>query len=145
MPKLTLPALTRHDFQTEMPVCIQHVNYGKHLGHDALVSLLHEARVRFLHSLGHTELKIGDAGLILRDLAVQYLAEAFHGDLLRFQLAVTEWHPHGFELTYQVSHAASRQPVARARTTMVCFDYTSRKPLRLPADFQALFPPLETA
>lgn len=139
MPKLTLPALADIHFATTIPVSVSHLNYGNHLGHDALVSILHEARVRFLTSLGYTELKVEDAGLILRDLAVQYKAEAFYGDPLRITLAVTDLSAHGFGLAYRVSDERDDKEVARAQTTMVCFDYASRRPMRLPESFRQRF------
>ena len=42
-------------FSTEIPVRITDLNYGNHLGNDAILSLLHEARVRFLAYYGWTE------------------------------------------------------------------------------------------
>lgn len=43
---LSLPS--QFDFGTELAVQASDINYGGHLGHDAAVSLLHEARRRWL-------------------------------------------------------------------------------------------------
>ncbi len=51
-----VPAITQCLFSATLEVRISDINYGNHLGHDSLVSLLHEARVRFLRHLGYTEL-----------------------------------------------------------------------------------------
>ena len=44
--KLEIPELL--PFATELEVRVGDVNYGGHLGNDALLGLLHEARIRFL-------------------------------------------------------------------------------------------------
>ena len=44
--KLALP--DRWTFSTELPVRISDINYGGHLGNDAVLALAQEARVRFL-------------------------------------------------------------------------------------------------
>jgi hypothetical protein len=43
------------------------INYGGHLGNDAVLSLVHEARVRFLKQQGYTENNIEGAGIIMAD------------------------------------------------------------------------------
>ena len=58
--------------QIIIPVRITEINYGNHLGNDALVSILHEARMQWLSQLGYTELNIENTGLIMSDLAVEY-------------------------------------------------------------------------
>ena len=54
--KLDLPG--RFPFSTELRVRITDVNYGGHMGNDALLGLLHEARVQFLAHYGLSELDI---------------------------------------------------------------------------------------
>ncbi|MCB6184379.1 acyl-CoA thioesterase [Leeia sp. TBRC 13508] len=135
MAKITLPTISNCHFQTSLPVTVTHLNYGNHLGHDSLVSILHEARVQFLHQLGYTEMKMEDAGLILRDLAVQYLAEAFYGDILDISIEVAQLSGCGFELLYEVTHQSLGKKIARAQTSMVCFDYQTHKIMKLPKSF----------
>ena len=72
----------------QFPVRITDINYGNHLGNDAVVRLLQETRMQWLTGLGFTELEIGGAGLIMADLAVEFKKEAFYGDILRADLYV---------------------------------------------------------
>ena len=44
--KLQLPA--NFLFSTEIPIRISDINYGGHLGNDAVLSIVHEARIQFL-------------------------------------------------------------------------------------------------
>ncbi len=44
-------------YKTEIPVRITDINYGGHLGNDSLLSIIHEARVRFLKHLEYSEVK----------------------------------------------------------------------------------------
>ncbi len=68
--KLELPE--NFPFDTELRVRITDVNYGGHMGNDALLGLLHEARVRFLAHHGLTELDIGGVGIIIADSVIVY-------------------------------------------------------------------------
>jgi Predicted thioesterase len=67
---LGLPA--RFHFRTDLTVQARDINYGNHLGHDAAVSLLHEARRRWLAAAGYDEVGHGGAGLIMLELEVHY-------------------------------------------------------------------------
>ncbi|MET4105735.1 thioesterase family protein [Hymenobacter sp. UYP22] len=121
----------------ELPLRITDLNYGAHLGNDALISLLHEARVQFLREMELTEFDPATKqGLIMADLAVEYKGEGFYGDVLRVQMAATDLHKYGFDVVYQVQTTTGR-PIARAKTGMLCFDYTARKLTELPAEAAA--------
>ncbi len=135
--KLELP--DRFVFTTEIGVHISYINYGGHLGNDAVLSLLHEARVRFFHSLGYSELDIEGRGIVMADAVVVYLSEAFHQDLLVISMAVTSFHAAGCDLYYQIMNKATGKEVARAKTGIVFFDYQARRPVRVPEAFRRRF------
>lgn len=120
----------------ELVVRVGDVNYGQHLGHDALVSLLHEARVRAFRQLGGGEQDLYGVGLIVRRLEVVYLAEAFLGEVLSVELAVSGVKGAQFSLDYQVRCAG--RLVAQAQTLMVGFDYQVRRIRALPEDLRAV-------
>lgn len=120
--------------RVQVPVRITDMNYGNHLGNDALVSLIHEARVKWLTQLGYSELEAGGAGLIMSDLAVTYSNESFYGDVLDISLAAGEISRAGFELFYLIETTRNGTiiPVAKAKTGMVCYDYANKKVVALP-------------
>ncbi|HEX8659636.1 MAG TPA: thioesterase family protein, partial [Hymenobacter sp.] len=70
--KVALP--DTFSFTTELPVRITDLNYGGHLGNDALLGILHEARVHFLRSVGvpNDYDPVTKLGLIMVDVAVEY-------------------------------------------------------------------------
>lgn len=124
-------------FSTEATVRPADLNYGGHLGHDALLGLLHEARRQFLQAKGFpsefdAETKLG---LIMVDVAVEYKNEAFEGDVLQIDVAATDPNKYGFDVVYHV-HKAGRE-VARAKTGMLCFDYNIHKLRVLPEEVAA--------
>ena len=77
--KIDLPS--RFVFSTQIPIRIDDINYGSHLGHDSVLTLAHEARVRFLTAHGYTEDNIEGVGIIMGDVGITYSSEAFYGDL----------------------------------------------------------------
>ena len=67
--KIVIPANTLA--VVNIPVRITDINYGNHLGNDALISIVHEARVQWLKINNYTELQVDGVGLIMSDLAVE--------------------------------------------------------------------------
>lgn len=132
MPRLRLNMPASLPFRTQLPVRITDVNYGGHLGNDAVLSLVHEARVQFLASLGYSEQNIEGAAVIMADAQVVYRSEGHYGDLLHASVGFGEIDGVSFEIYTLLSHASTGNEVARVKTTLVCYDYAARKPLPVP-------------
>ncbi|MBO9150860.1 acyl-CoA thioesterase [Chitinophaga sp. GCM10012297] len=134
--KIDMPAAFA--FSTSIPVRITDVNYGGHLGNDAIVSILHESRMQYLRSLGCSELEFFGTGLIMSDLAIVYKGEGFYGDTLTVEVTAGELSSVGFDLFYRLSTTRDGKilVIAEAKTGMVCFDYQARKVARLPEPFK---------
>jgi acyl-CoA thioesterase FadM len=121
-----------------IPVRITDVNYGNHIGNDALVSIIHEARVQWLNKLGYTEMNIEGVSIIMSDLAVCYLSESFYGDNLQISIAIGEFSSAGFELFYliETNREEKKITIAKAKTGIVFYDYKVRKIAAIPEDFK---------
>jgi acyl-CoA thioester hydrolase len=130
--KLTIPGNTIAS--VAIPVRITDINYGNHLGNDALVSIVHEARVQWLKANNYTELNVEGTGLIMSDLAIEYINESFYGDDLRINISAGEITRVSFELFYtvQVSRNEKTILIARAKTGIVCYDYAGKKVAPVP-------------
>jgi acyl-CoA thioesterase FadM len=66
--KINLPEA--FSFSTNIPVRITDLNYGGHVGNDAFLSLLHEARMQFLQQFGYSEMNVEGVGLIMSDVGI---------------------------------------------------------------------------
>lgn len=133
--KLEFPAeaiIHRHP----LTVRVTDMNYGRHLGHDALVSLLHEARIQAFAALDLPEWDMHGYPTVVADLAVQYQSEARWPDALIIATAVPE--PQGKALTvYQrIYQAESEQIVASARVNQLLIDVASGRPVEVPEQVQ---------
>jgi acyl-CoA thioester hydrolase len=126
-------------FSTDIAVRISDINYGGHLGHDAIISLMHEARVRFLRHHDFSESAIDGVGLIMTDLIVQYKAEVFYGDILTIEVDVQAFNKYGCDFVYRVVNRERGTEVARAKTGIVFFDYAKRRIVGIPQSFQTAF------
>jgi acyl-CoA thioesterase FadM len=120
-------------YETNVPVRISDVNYGGHLGNDAVLSLVHEARMQMLAALGFTELDCGGAGLIMADAAIAYKSEAFYGEVLRIRIYASEISTRSFSLLYRIQKGIDDVDVAHIRTGMASFDYRARHITAVPA------------
>ena len=136
MTRPTLEIPDHFPFSFETTVRVTDVNYGGHLGNDALLGLVHEARLRWLEHHGFSEVDAGGAGLIMTDLTVLFRAEAFRSDALRIEVAMTDVGRGSFALVYHVTRPLEGAVVADVRTGMAFFDYERRRAARMPEAFR---------
>lgn len=139
MARVQLELPDNFDFTTEIPLRIADINYGGHLGHDSVLSLTHDARVQFLRKYGFSEKDVFGIGLIISDAAIVYKSEAFYGEIMIIEIAISEFNKYGFDLIYRISEKKSKREVARVKTGMVFFDYKKRKIASVPPKFKKLF------
>jgi acyl-CoA thioesterase FadM len=131
--KIDLPET--FSFSTSFAVRITDLNYGAHAGNDTVLGFAHEARVRYLQSLGFSEFNLDGVGLIMTDAALVFKNEIYYGDELVISIRATEFNRAGFDLIYKMERKAADQPlilVAVVKTAMTCFDYDKKKVVSLP-------------
>jgi YbgC/YbaW family acyl-CoA thioester hydrolase len=136
MHSFKVPAITKSIFNTMLEVRISDINYGNHLGHDAIVSLFHEARMRFLRKFGYeNESNIGGVGVLITNLIVNYINESFYSDKLTIHLEIGEMTRTSLQLLYQAVVVENNKEIARALTTMTFYDYQKSKVTKIPQQF----------
>lgn len=138
--KLDLPE--RFNFSTELMVRITDINYGQHLGNDAVLAFVHEARLRFLKSFGFSEADVGGVGMIMLDAVVVYKSQAFHGEALKIEVAAADFGPCGCDFLYRLTEKQSGREIARVKTGLAFFDYAKKKIAKTPERFRSA---META
>lgn len=125
--KIELPQKSIASFK--IPVRITDINYGNHTGNNAMVEIIHEARVQFLKQYDFTELDAGGTSLIMNELLVEFKNESFYTDLLEVKIFSGEISKKSFELFYLITVQRSEKAViiAHAKTGMVCYNYKEKK------------------
>lgn len=116
-------------FKATISVRIGDINYGGHVGNDAVLSIIHEARMQLLAAHGYTELKAGGNSLIMGDVMIAYRGEAFYGDILTVIMYADDVAVRSFDVLYHITTMRNGKvtDIAHAKTGMVCFDYETRK------------------
>lgn len=132
--KIDLPG--KFIFKTEIPVRITDINYGGHLGNDSLLSIIHEARVRFLNYFSYSESDVEGTGIIMIDSAIQYKSEGFYGDELIVEIAVNEFSSIGCDFVYRITNKNTSKEISLAKTGIVFFNYEKRKTAPVPEKFK---------
>ncbi len=124
----------------QIPVRITDINFGNHVGNNAIVEIIHEARVQFLNVHGFSELNVGGSSLIMSELCVEYKNESFYNDLLDIKIFSGEISRVSFELFYEIStkRNGSSFLIALAKTGMVCYNHTIKKVETLPAELKSI-------
>lgn len=125
--KIQLPE--QFSFSCIIPVRITDINYGGHAGNDTILSIIHEARMQYLESLGYTEMQFAGAGMIMANVAIEFKNELFYGDNVIASIAAAEISKIGFDLIYKLEKKTSDgvKLVAVAKTGMICYDYGKKK------------------
>ncbi|WP_404365933.1 thioesterase family protein [Marinobacter sp.] len=126
-------------FVTEMPVRITDINGANHLGNDALISMLSEARAQFLVTHGIMEADREGTGIIVTDLATMYQSESFFPEVLRFEVGLMDFNRYGGDFVFRVSKQESGQPVALAKYGFVFFSYVRKQVVPMPEGFRSRF------
>lgn len=136
MARVQIDLPERFPFRTELEVRVSDLNYGNHLGNDSVLTLLHEARRRYLRALGAEEIGADGIGFVVADFAVVYRSQAFYADRLTVELAVGEFGSRGCAFFYRLAQPDGRV-VAEARSGHVCFDFKVQKAVSLPQELLA--------
>ena len=137
MPRIKIELPEKFLFQTEISVRITDINYGGHLGNDSLLSIIHEARVRFLKHLSYSEKEVEGSGIIMTDAAIQYKAESFYGDALLIEVGVMDFSKIGCDIVYRITNSNTEKEIALAKTGIVFFDYKNKKVVSVPEKFKS--------
>lgn len=139
--RINLPGRILASFS--IPVRITDINFGNHVGNNAVVEIVHEARVQFLQKYNFTELDAAGSSLIMSELLVEYKNESFYGDVLDVTLYCGEISRVSFELFYKIATKRNQQEtlIALAKTGMVCYNYTIKKVGSVPEELKSILAP----
>lgn len=116
-------------FVATISVRIGDINYGNHVGNDAILSIVHESRMQMLKAHGYDELNAAGNSLIMADVMIAYKGESFYGDVLTVDIYAEAITTYSFDLLYRITTVRNNglTDIAHAKTGMVCFDYQARK------------------
>ncbi len=125
-------------FSVSIPIRITDINYGGHVGNDTVLSLIHEARVQYLQHHGYKELEIEGIGLIMSDVGIEFKLELFYGDTIKVSVCPADFSRVGFDLYYKLEKEKEGKSIlaATAKTGMICYDYSSKKIVKVPEKLQ---------
>ena len=134
MERIRIQLPEEFSFSTTLPIRITDLNYGNHVGNDVVLSLLHEARVQYLHHFGLKELAFDGCGLIMAGIAVEYKAELVYGDACTIYVQAGGFERSGFDIHYLaiVEREGKEVVAAKAQTGMICYDYDRKKITTVP-------------
>lgn len=127
-------------YTTQMAVRVTDINAGNHLGNDSMISMISEARARFLNDYGVPETGRDGIGIIVTDLATVYRAEAHAHDQLLFEVGLTDFNKYGGDFIFRITRPADGTLVAMAKQGFVFFNYKLGEVMPMAEEFGSLFP-----
>jgi acyl-CoA thioesterase FadM len=136
--KLEFPE-DQYYYSTMLTVRVTDINAANHLGNDSMISMISEARARFLFDIGIAEAQGEGVGTIVTDLATTYKTEAHARDHLLFEVGVMDFNRYGGDITFRITRPADNALVAMAKSGFVFFNYQSGKVVPMPEAFYRKF------
>jgi acyl-CoA thioesterase FadM len=90
--------------------------------------------MQWLKLHGYTEMNFAGTGLIMSDIAIEFKLESLYGDIILVEMYAGEVARVSFELYYHLSvqRGSNFYILAKAKTGLVCYDYTIKKTVSLP-------------
>ncbi len=113
-------------YRTQLNVRVTEINAANHVGNDSMVSMISEARARFMFEFGIRETANEGLGIIVTDLATTYKAEAHARDQLLFEVGVMDFNKYGGDIIFRITRPADNTLIAMAKSGFVFFDYQIR-------------------
>ena len=107
------------------------------MGNDKLISLIQEARIELLETLGFKNNSDTDVTYVVADLGVNYKAEAFFADELLIEVGVSDFREKSFDVLYKVTNTKNHQIIAEAKTGLVFLDPQTGKATAIPESLLA--------
>lgn len=130
-------------YSTHLTVRVTDINSANHLGNDSMISMISEARARFLFDLHAGDAEDGETdkvGIIVTDLATTYRTEAHARDQLLFEVGVMDFNRYGGDITFRITRPADLALVAMAKSGFVFFSYERKQVVPMPEAFARKFP-----
>jgi len=135
---LTFPE-DQYCYTTLLTVRVTDINAGNHLGNDSMISMISEARARFLFEFGVQEAERDGTGIIVTDLATTYRAEAHARDQLLFEVGVMDFNKYGGDIIFRITRPKDKTAVAMAKQGFVFYNYKTSQVVAMPDEFRAKF------
>ncbi|WP_020654574.1 thioesterase family protein [Massilia niastensis] len=126
-------------YSTPLTVRVTDINAANHLGNDSMISMISEARARFLFEFGVAETERDGTGIIVTDLATTYRAEAHARDQLLFEVGVMDFNKYGGDITFRITRPRDRKLIAMAKSGFVFFNYKTSQVVVMPEEFRSKF------
>jgi acyl-CoA thioesterase FadM len=138
--KLDLPA-DQFCYATHLTVRVTDINSANHLANDSMISMISEARARFLFEFGTSDdVREEGVGIIVTDLATMYRNEAHARDQLLFEVGVMDFNKYGGDIIFRITRPQDGAPIAMAKSGFVFFNYRSKQVVPMPEGFAGRFP-----
>lgn len=123
-------------FETVMRVRNTEIDVGQHLTLESLITLLAEARARFLYSKGIKEINSDYQGLIISDLQLKVVSRVRAREELLFELGVEQISDKSGDMAIKVTRMYDGSLVAKARKRFIQYDYRSNKAISFHNDIK---------
>ena len=138
MSRIILKEQPDYEFEFITKIQTKDLNYAGHLGNDALLKMIQEARIDLFKKLGFKELDLGNGktGIIIGDLVVNYKAEGFEGEILKIESHIGQVTEKSMRIFHRITKSKENKILAVAEMGLIAFDYKAREITEFPEIFR---------
>ncbi|MCB0318789.1 MAG: thioesterase family protein [Bdellovibrionales bacterium] len=134
MARIEIELPEKIQFKTVIKLRVGDMNYGGHLGNEAILLLAQESRRQFFNFHQLSEISFAGSSVIQTDAAIVYQSQAYAGEEIEIRLSLVFTSKVAFEIYYQLFNLTQNKDLAKVKTGMCCFDYKSNKIQEIPAE-----------
>ncbi len=127
-------------FNLEIPIQLRFVDLDMmgHVNNAKYLSFIEVSRIHYFKDVLGDSVDWKEKGIILARTEIDYLYPVSLYDSLYVRIACTELGSKSFVLSYElvIKKAEKEKMVAKASTTMVCYDYVNNKSIEMPVEWR---------
>ena len=126
-------------YETLIRVWATDITVGAQASPEAMVTMLSEARARYLNAQGIMEVESDFDGILITDLATEFVSRALAHQELIFEVGLSGKNKYGGDIVIRVTRREDGSDVMRAKFGFVCYNFYTNQVIPVTEKINKLF------
>jgi acyl-CoA thioester hydrolase len=121
---------------TDIPVRVGDLDAFGHVNNAKYATYIEQARFDYMNALGLWQGEVADAGVIIADIHIAFLAPTYARSTVRAGTCITRLGGKSMRYEHELREAATGELLATAEAIIVAYDYAGHKTIPVPDDWR---------
>jgi len=130
--------MAEYRFFTDIPVRVGDLDAFGHVNNAKYLTYIEQARFAYMAALGLWQGDVADAGVIIADIHIAYLAPTYARSTVRAATRITRLGGKSMRYEHELRESASGELLATAEVIVVAYDYPAGKTIPIPAAWRQI-------